>query len=99
MLQQGPLARRSDAADFVQRVLDHLLLAPCPMRTDLQAGSLVTQAVNEVENRVAPRQCEALTTGRKEAFAAGGAVDTLGDTDGDDTDVDPHFLEHRTGCK
>ena len=58
MVQQRALAGRPDAGDLVERVLDHLALAPGPMAADGEAVGLVAQALHEVERRIAGRQLE-----------------------------------------
>jgi hypothetical protein len=65
MLQQRALARRADAGDLVERVLDHLLLAPRAVRADGEAVRLVAQALHEIEHRIARRQRERIAPGMK----------------------------------
>src|SRR3569623_641469 len=56
MLQQRALARRADALDLIERVLDDVLLAARPVRADGEAVGLVAQALHVIEYWVAMRQ-------------------------------------------
>src|SRR5205085_2361666 len=54
--QQGAFAARTDAADLVERALDHLLLAARAVRTDGETVDLIAQALDKIKDRVAYRQ-------------------------------------------
>src|SRR3954449_10802911 len=54
-LQKGAFARRSDAADLVQRTFGKFTFAPCTMRADGEAMRLVGQALGEIQRRIARR--------------------------------------------
>src|SRR6218665_3559051 len=86
MLQQGTFAGRADALDLVERVPDDVLLATRAMRADGKAVSLVAEALDKVENRIAVRQHEGVLALHEEFLAAGVALLALGDADED------HFL-------
>ena len=73
-MQQRALAAGADAADLVERVLDHLLLAPRPVRADGETVRLVAQPLDEIEHRVAHRQREGGLPRHEEALAPGLAV-------------------------
>src|SRR6188474_82095 len=47
VVEQGPLARRADAGDFLQAGLADVLLAPRAMRADSEAMRLVAQSLDE----------------------------------------------------
>ncbi len=98
MQQQRALAAGADAGDLVERVLDHLLLAPRAVRADGEAVRLVAQPLDEIEHRIAHRQRERVPALDEEALAAGVAVLALGDADRHDAVLDAEIgedLAHR----
>src|SRR5260370_1293689 len=51
--QQGALAGRADAGDFLQAGLAYVLFAELAVRADHKAMRLVAQPLDEIQNRVA----------------------------------------------
>ena len=90
------LSPRSDAADFIERILDHLLLAPRAVRTDGETVRFVAQALDEIKNRIARRQRKVAARIGKEALASSIAVDTLGNADRGYAITDAEFIENGT---
>src|SRR5690606_8437119 len=81
VMQQGPLARRPDTHDLVERIAADVALALGPVGADGEAVRLVAQALDEMERRIARRQAEGLAAGDDEGLAPGIAVRPLGDAD------------------
>src|SRR5438105_5819100 len=73
-VEQGPLARRADPLDFVERAFGELLFAARPMGSDRETMRLVAQPLHEIQRRIARRQLERLLAGHKETLPPGVAV-------------------------
>ena len=56
MQEQRAFAAGADAADLVERIFHHFLLAPRPVRADGETVRFIAHALDEIENRVAHRQ-------------------------------------------
>src|SRR5437660_9050587 len=78
-VEEGPLARRADPLDFVERALGELLFAARPMGSDRESMRLVAQPLHEIERRISRRQPERLLAGHEETLPPGDAVRALGD--------------------
>src|SRR5580704_9606505 len=78
-MEQGPLARRADPLDFVERAFGELLFAARPMGSDRETMRLVAQPLHEIKRRIAREQLERLQPGHKETLPPGVAVRALGD--------------------
>src|SRR5208337_497660 len=72
-------ARRPYARDFIERILDELLLASRAMGSDGETMRLVAQALDEKQGRVAWAEFERLAPLDEERLAARVAVRPLGD--------------------
>src|SRR5947209_4697397 len=79
ILQERPFARRTDAADLVERALRELTFAPCTMRADRKTMRLVAQPLGKVKRRISWRQVEGLSLLDEEGLAAGVAIAAFGD--------------------
>src|SRR5215510_2912124 len=78
VLQEGALAGRPDAWDFLQAGLAQVLLAAGAMRADRKPMRLVAQPLDEIEHRVARLEHERVTSGDMKCFPSGVAVRPLG---------------------
>src|ERR1700687_582083 len=81
VVQQGALARRPDAGDFLPARLAYIARTPRRVRADGETMGLIAQPLDEVEHRIARRQLERVAAREEEGFAAGVAVRALGDGD------------------
>src|SRR5471032_1184370 len=68
MMQQGPLSRGPDAGDFLESGLANVFLAPRAVGADGEAVSLVTQPLDEIQQRIARRQLEGRAARHKEGL-------------------------------
>ena len=97
MLQQGALARGSDAGHLVERRGGDRLLALRPMRADGEAMRLVAKLLDAIEHRIARLQQKWLAAAQMDAFAARVAVRPLGHRRDLDLIRQAKFLEHGIG--
>ena len=85
MMEQGPLAHRTDARDLVEQGMADAAGALRAMGANGEAMGLVAQPLDEPEHRIAFVRHQRVTPGKEDALASGIAVRTLGDTGDFDT--------------
>ncbi len=69
-LQQGALARRADAGDFIQGAAGEVFLAARAMRADGEAMRLVAQPLDEIKRRIARAAAGTALCPRRKMFRA-----------------------------
>jgi hypothetical protein len=77
MAQQGTFASRSDAGNLLQSGFANVAAAALAMGPDGKPMSLVTQALDKVEHRIARRQAERLPASHVKRFSPSIAIGTL----------------------
>src|SRR5262245_8751067 len=79
MVEQGALASRADAGDFLQPRLADVAPAPDAMGADREAMRLVAQPLDEIEHRIARLELERLPSGQEEGLHARVPIRAFGD--------------------